>query len=218
LARAVQALAARLTPEQARAALDPVLAALRDATHPAASLAWAVQALAARLTPEQARSALDPVLAAPLRGVTHPDMLEALARAVQVLALNLTSDTDKLRRLAYSGLGAAHNSAEATAWADILAMLLPQPARDYIGALVEALKYPTAALREKDASEAEPMSATAYLLGKLRERFPEAQELHKGSLEDALAWVAKSYPEIDLKRPPERPPSLPEAIAALGLS
>ena len=65
--------------------------------------------------------------------------------------------------------------------------------------------------------DGEPASATAYLLGKLRERFPGARELQGGNLENALAWIAANYPEVDLVSPPTRPAPPAEVAASLPL-
>ena len=120
-------------------------------------------------------------------------------------------------RLSHSGLGVARSGADAIAWAKVLeALLLPPPADGYVGTLVEALKYPNAALRDTRAGEGEPVSATEYLLGKLREHFPGARELQESSLEDALAWIARTYPEVDLASPPKRPAPLAEVAASLS--
>jgi hypothetical protein len=97
------------------------------------------------------------------------------------------------------------------------ARLSPSPANGYVGALIEVLKYPTAALPDRRARKGEPTDATKHLLGKLRERFPGARELQGGSLEDALDWVTKTYPEVDLARPPKRPAPLVEVAASLPL-
>ncbi len=117
LAQAVQALAPRLGPEQAQAALAPVLEAIKGTTDPVQlqALAQAVQALAPRLAPEQAQAALAPVLDA-IKGTTDPYQLRALAQAVQALAprpeqaqaalapvleaIKGTTDSDQLRALA----------------------------------------------------------------------------------------------------------------------
>jgi ribosomal protein S7 len=77
-----------LTSDQAAAALDTALSAIRlttDADQPLA-LAQAVAALAP--TPDQAAAALNPVLAA-LAQTTDPDRLTALAQAVAALAPRL---------------------------------------------------------------------------------------------------------------------------------
>jgi hypothetical protein len=66
-----------------------------------------------------------------------------------------------MQRLARSGLGATGHGNVAIAWARALeALLPPAPASDYIGAIIEVLKYPTTALRKQYGSDSEPVSAT----------------------------------------------------------
>jgi hypothetical protein len=223
LAKAVGALPVQLTAEQGQGALDTVLGAMRGATDPDAleALAGAVRALAPQLGAEEARVALGAVLEA-MRGNADPYALETLAGAAEALAPGLaaTMKADMLR-LAYSGLGSAGSGADATAWARMFETLLPPPPADgYIGALVAVLKYPTAALRDRAADDGGPASATEYLIGKLRERFPGARELQDGSLEDVVAWIAANYPEVghDLARPLVRPAPLVEVAAKAAAS
>jgi len=100
------------------------------------------------------------------------------------------------------------------------------PASGYVGAIVEVLKYPTTALRKTYGSYgsygsyrsySEPASATEYLLGKIRERFPSTQALQNDNLQETLAWIAEHYPEIDLTSPPVRPAFPDEIIFLLSV-
>jgi hypothetical protein len=215
LAGAVQALPVQLTAEQAQAALDPILGAMRGATDPEARrvLVRAVQALAPRLTAEQAQAALGAVLGA-MREVTDPEALEVLAGAVQALAPKLEDEAKAdMQRLAHSGLGATGSGVVAIAWARALEALLPtDPASGYVGAIIEVLKYPTTTLRREGGSYRGPASATEYLLGKIQERFPDTPELQSDNLQETLARLAKRYPEIDLTSPPVRPAFLDEIV------
>jgi hypothetical protein len=211
----------RLTPAQAEAALGRLLDMMGGATdsEALAAQAEAVQALTSKLIPAQAEAALGRLLDL-LRRTTDPTALAALAEAVQALAPRLIIEKANILRLARSGLAAASSYAEAIAWSRVLEALLPPPPADgYVSALVEVLKYPNGALRDTSVGDGEPASATEYLLGKLRERFPGARKLQGGSLEDALAWIAGNHAEVDLASPPARPASLvkvaTEAAASL---
>ena len=90
VAEAVQALAPQLTPEQALAALSPVLDAAGQITNydQVQALASAVQSLAPKLTPEQAQTALGPVLDGIPKAI-NPYQLRALAQAMQTLGSKL---------------------------------------------------------------------------------------------------------------------------------
>ena len=77
---------AKLTAEQARQAIAPVLAAMQGTTDPDAlqALGQGLAALAAKLTAEQARQAIAPVLAA-MQGTTDPYALQALGQGLAAL-------------------------------------------------------------------------------------------------------------------------------------
>jgi hypothetical protein len=219
--RAVEALASKLTAEQAQAALGRGLDAMRGTTDPYALrlLAQAVQALPVQLTAEQAQAALGAILNAMQRSSINPYEQEDLPEAVQALALKLVVEAQAdMQHLARSGLGATGRGVMAIAWARVLeALLPPAPASGYAGAIVEVLKYPTTTLRNKHGSNSEPASATEYLLAKIHERFPDTRELQSDNLQDTLAWIAKSYPEIDLTSPPVRPAFLDEIVFSLSV-
>ncbi|MFO1049166.1 MAG: toll/interleukin-1 receptor domain-containing protein [Geminicoccaceae bacterium] len=93
LARTVQALALKLTPEQAQAEFDLLLDAIGQTSDPFQSeaLALAVQAVTPRLPPEQAQVALRRVLDATSPSI-FPNERQALAQAIQALALKLTPE------------------------------------------------------------------------------------------------------------------------------
>jgi hypothetical protein len=207
LAQAVQALAPKLSAEQAQAALGQVLEAMTGTTNSDAlrALAQAVQALPAQLSAEQAQAALGQVLEA-MTGTTNSGALQALAQAVQALTPKLATVKVNALNVARLGIGTARSATEALAWASAVeALLPPPPANNYVGEIIEILKYPTAALRNEHARDGQPASATEYLIGKIRERFPNARELQDSSLNSTLNWIAQNYPEIDLVRPPVRP-------------
>ena len=86
LGQGLAALAAKLTAEQARQAIAPVLAAIQGTTDPDAlqALGQGLAALAPKLTAEQARQAIAPVLAA-MQGTTNPDALQALGQGLAAL-------------------------------------------------------------------------------------------------------------------------------------
>jgi hypothetical protein len=218
LAGALEALAPRLPPDQAAAALGTVIGALSEAAQLAeiSALAGVVATVGPKLISTQAEAAFVPVLDV-LSAVASGSMtggvqetletMESLTRAVAALAL--VSDAE-LRESALanaqSRLAAATSAVEAMAWAGALeALILRQPANEYLEAVVEALKYPPAALRQQiDAGDDGPASATEYLLQKIRYRFPDVERLQTGNLTDLLHWAAQHY-SIDLTRPPVRP-------------
>ena len=77
-----------------------------------------------------------------------------------------------------------------------VAVTLPaDPAETYVAAIVELLKWPTTAGPATDA-----------LLEVLHERVPGAPGKEAG-LDATVAWVAATYPDIDLDSPPTFPAS-----------
>jgi hypothetical protein len=170
-------------------------------------------------TAEQAQAALAAVLAAMRRSSANSYAQRDLAQAVEVLAPQLVVEAKAdMQHLARSGLWVTGSSVVAIAWARAFeALLSPAPAGDYVGAIIEVLKYPTTALRYQYRRDSEPASATEYLLGKIYERFPDTQELESNNLQDILAWIAKRHPEIDLTSPPERPAFLDEIVSSLSV-
>ncbi len=80
-----------LTEAQAQAAIDPILAAIKQTTDPYTleALAQGLQALPAKLTDAQAQAAIDPILAA-IRQTTSPYDLRTLAQGLQALTAKLT--------------------------------------------------------------------------------------------------------------------------------
>ena len=73
------------------------------------------------------------------------------------------------------------------------------PAPSYVAAIVELLKWPTTAGQATDA-----------LLEVLHECVPGAPGKEAG-LEATVAWVAATYPDIDLDSPPTYPASAARA-------
>ena len=197
-----QTVAGKLTGAQAQQALDAVLQVMRRATDPNAlkGLALAVQAAAGELTDAQAQQALDVVLQA-MRGTTDANAHLGLAQAAQSLAGKLT-DAQAQQVVAaghlQSAFGWSATPEESAAWAKAIATLLRRPAEpNYVGAIVELLKYPVAGGQ-----------ATNVLLEALRAVIPAAPSAEAG-LPANLRWIADTYPGIDLKSAPACPPPLP---------
>ena len=111
-----------------------------------------------------------------------------------------------MTRLARSNLAAAGDGVNALAWPKLLEALL-SPAKGYVNALVEVLKYPTSALRDLDASDSEPTTATDVPLDGLRSINPNAPGKEAG-LTANLALLTTAYPAIDLDAPPACPQPL----------
>jgi hypothetical protein len=86
------------------------------------------------------------------------------------------------------------NFAEAFARA-IAITLRADPPKPYVAAIVELLKWPTRA-----------GPATEALLEMLHERVPGAPGKEAG-LDATVAWVARTFPDIDLDSPPTFPAS-----------
>jgi hypothetical protein len=215
LARAVQVLPVQLSAEQAQAALGPMLVeAMWGTTNPyeLQALTQALQALAPRLDAEQAQAALGPVLEA-MKGTTEPYALAVLAQAVGVLAPRLEAEAKAgILGITRSGLGAGRTRGEATAWFDALTTALPAEPAACIGAAVEVLKFPTAALQRP--LKYELVDPALHLLSTASLSCPAANGMPASSLADFVAWVADAHPAVDLMSPPVRPPPLVEAVAA----
>jgi hypothetical protein len=205
LAHAVQALGP--SPEQAQAALAPVLAAIGQAADGPDTeyLAEAFGILGRSLNPEAARAALAPILEACRRN-TDPDPLLPLARALQVLGSKVTGeDAEHAADVASTMLATSDYPRIAEASARVIAVILPaMPVQPFVASVVELLKWPTTAGPATDA-----------LLEVLHERVPGAPGKEAG-LDATVAWVAATYPDIDLDSP--RPTRSPAAPAALGES
>jgi hypothetical protein len=156
---------------------------------------------------------LGPVLDA-IRQTIDPDQLSALAQAVQTLAPRFAPDqAGPAIEISRTRLAAAEAPMVAQAFARALALTLPlDPAKpeSYVAAIVELLKWPTTA--QPDATDA--------LLEVLRDRLsdgvppyarPRGYRLpppgKEAGLEATVAWVARTYPDIDLDSPPTYPAS-----------
>ncbi|MFZ1430452.1 MAG: hypothetical protein WAS21_27205 [Geminicoccaceae bacterium] len=149
---------------------------------------------------------LVPPLVDAIKTTANSDQLRALTQAVQALAPRLDpaqADFGPAR----AALASSITAAEAAAWAGAIGEVLAKlPAETELPEIVELLKFPTAGQRDANADgEGNP---TRVLLAALAKRYPEVPALQTGSLDDALAWVAKTYPRIDLDSPPVRPPPL----------
>ena len=197
MAQALQALPAKLTDAQAQDALDPILSAisrntdLDDLRYQVAAL----QAVAAKLTDAQAQAAIDPILAA-IKQTADPDTLGLFAQALQALATKLgDAQTPELLPRARLYLATAGDENSEKAWTGSIAALAARERDDkaFLGAIVEVLKYPTAAGNPTDA-----------LMTALRQRFPDVPEL-KGGLDAAVPWLEEQLGADVVARPPVRP-------------
>ena len=93
-------------------------------------------------------------------------------------------------------LARVDNPVTAKDLARAIAVTLPaEPPKPYVAAIVELLKWPTTAGPATDA-----------LLEVLHERVPGAPGKEAG-LDATVAWVAATYPDIDLDSPPTFPAS-----------
>ena len=126
---------------------------------------------------------------------TDPYQLQALAQAVQTLGPKLKAEqSETATKMAWTVLADAHDPRVAGAFARAIAANLPaEPAKPYVTAIVELLKWPTTA-----------GPATEALLEVLHERVPDAPGKEAG-LDATVAWVAATYPDIDLDSPPTCP-------------
>ncbi|MFZ1425891.1 MAG: TIR domain-containing protein [Geminicoccaceae bacterium] len=213
LAQAIQILGP--TPEQAQAALGPVLDAIRQTTNPyqIQALAQAVQTLGAKLAAEQAQAALGHVLDAirleairqttdsrylqSIRQTIDSRYLQEMAQAVQTLGPVLRMEGRATAiEVARTVLADTDEPPVAEAFARAISVTLPaEPAKTYVTAIVELLKWPTSAGPATDA-----------LLEALHERMPGVPGKEAG-LAATVAWVDANYPDIDLDSPPTYPAS-----------
>jgi uncharacterized protein (DUF2267 family) len=170
-----------------------------------------VQALAGKLTNLQAQQALDAVLQAmrvtrrfPILPYEAQAEAQALAQAAQALIEKLTNvqaghviATGMLQ----SALGWSATSDEAADWARAIAVLLVRTGEpEYVGAIVELLKYPMAAGR-----------ATDVLLHTVHDAIPTAPGVAAG-LPANLRWIARTYPQINLTSAPGCPTPLQKGL------
>jgi hypothetical protein len=206
LAKAIWILRFRLTTEQANIALAPVLNAVTRTSSPQALLALmqAVQALAPELGPEQAQVALGPLLTgtsqttdAGISQTTDADLLRAWAAAVGALGVRTpTAARRRAMELLLVPLASTGSPFRAAALAEAIASLLPtEPLETYVSRIIELLKWPTTA-----------GPATDVLLNALHQGVPGAPGKEAG-LNATVAWIAETYPNVDLTSPPEPPPS-----------
>jgi ribosomal protein S7 len=196
LASAIQTLGAKLQPEQARDLLGPVLDAIGMTADPdqLRTLVQAVQTLDPKLNPEAAQTTLRLVLNA-IQQTTDSDQLQALGQAVQALG-TAVEQREPAILLARRVLATTDAPKVAAAFAGALAALLSaKPPRRYVAEITELLKWPTAA-----------GPATDVLLEALHERVSDAPGKEAG-LDATVAWVAATYPDIDLDSPPTFPAS-----------
>jgi hypothetical protein len=204
---AVLTLAGKLTAKQAPVALSPVMMAIASGPAPdeGLMLAPAVQALAGKLTAEQAPPAIMSVLKA-IANTTDRAQLMGLSLALEAIATRLTAEQAQTALpLARSALAWSSAAVDATASARAITALAENQADERrILALVEALKYPSAA-----------GEATDVLLDALHAAAPEAPGKEAG-LEANLLWIANHYPMIDLDAPPSCPSPLQEGLACPG--
>lgn len=93
LAKALQAMPAELTPAQAQAATDPIIATMKQTTDPFVlwALAWELNALAAKLADTNAEAAIESILAAAKR-TTNPFDIWAIEQALAALPVKFTNE------------------------------------------------------------------------------------------------------------------------------
>ena len=157
------------------------------------TVAQALQALAAKLSEAQASNALEPLLEQ-IGETTSPAALELLAIVLQALTPKLSeAQAMHAASVASTSLAWAADEREAAEWARAL-VTLSRPAADREQMLVNAITYPAAA-----------GLATEVLLDAIRVGDPDAPAKEAGT-EPALAWVAKTFP--DVLRPPLCPKPL----------
>jgi hypothetical protein len=162
---------------------------------------WIVRPFGLQPTPGDSERLLLPALAA-IAQATDPGQLRALAQAVQALAGSVPVEmranaVEDLRTL----LATSDMPSAAATLAGAVAALLPMDSpQAYVAAIVELLKWPTTVGEATDA-----------LLGALHGRVPGAPGKEAG-LDTTVAWVAATYPDIDL----DSPPTLPESGSTGG--
>jgi hypothetical protein len=130
-----------------------------------------------------------------IKQTTNPFILWPLAEAVQALAGKLSdSQAPGLLPPVRGLLANARGDNAAEAWASVIAKLVAHEPNDvFLSAIVEVLKYPTAAGKPTDA-----------LMAALQTRFPNVPEL-KGGLDTALPWLEMQLGADVVSRPPVRP-------------
>jgi hypothetical protein len=194
--RVLEALGSKLTFEQAQALLDPLLTAVIEVkdVDRLALLAQAVHSLGP--TPGQVEVVFATITEA-LNRTSRSRELSALANAAQSLGPPPSAETQKYAADTFkTQLSTADEPGMAVAFAGAVATLLPsEPPEIYVAGIVQLLKWPTTA-----------GPATDVLLTALHERMPGAPGKEAG-LDATVAWVAATYPDIDLDSPPTFPVS-----------
>jgi hypothetical protein len=143
--------------------------------------------------------------------------LEGLARALTALAPKL-QDTEREQALktAKERLRKTGSAIEAAAWSHVIAELLKaefKGARDehkFVKQIVEVLKYPNAALIDREPGVSEPRSATDILVEALREGLPHLElpaenRRWDGGLHPVLDKIKEHFSDISLTTPPVDP-------------
>jgi hypothetical protein len=120
-----------------------------------------------------------------------------MAQAVEVLGPRLEKEEARTAiEVARTVLAETDEPDVATAFSRAIAVTLPaDPATPYVATIVELLKWPTTAGPATDA-----------LLEVLHDRVPGAPGKEAG-LDATVAWVAQTFPDIDLDSPPTYPAS-----------
>jgi hypothetical protein len=146
--------------------------------------------------PPQAQDTLTTILDALVK-TSHPEQLSALANAIKFLGPKTApGETERAVEVLKTALGTTDEPATAAALAGAIAALLPmEPRETYVAGIIEFLKWPTIV-----------GPATDVLLEVLHERVPGAPSKEAG-LDATVAWVAATYPDIDLDSPPTFPAS-----------
>lgn len=197
LADSLQTLSVKLTTAQAKEVVDPILAAIQrsDVPNSVQQLAQALRSLSTTLPDAQAQATIDPIASAVER-TSDPDTRRSLAQALQSLAPKVTdARARQLELFALDHFGQADNDNVVEAWAGAFAAFAARDRDDmaFLGAIVEALKYPTAAGKP-----------TETLMAALRQRFADIPEL-KGGLDAAVPWFEKKLGADVVSRPPNQP-------------
>jgi hypothetical protein len=197
LEKAIQALAPRLTEQQAEMAVNQALGMIERTTEPRQleAVGNTIEALESKLSGTQVSAALNLVINQIGRTTEHGQLL-ALAHGVLALSSKLNGDqASNVARIAQTQLATARTDEEAAAWAIAFAKTAPQDyANDYLRRIVDIFKYPTAGWPK----------ATNVLMAALAERFPDVSELKDG-IDAALPWFRQKLGADLVAQPPVRP-------------
>jgi hypothetical protein len=143
--------------------------------------------------------------------------LEGLARALAALAPKLqAAERKQALQTAQVQLSKTGSAIEAAAWSHVIAEILKatlkieRDEREFVEQIIGVLKYPNAALIDREPGVSEPRSATDILVEALREglphlELPDAKQRWDGGLHPVLDKILKSFPDISLTTPVDPP-------------